>query len=374
MSLSVQLRHHFADFEVDLAFQVPSGISVMFGPSGSGKSTAIRAIAGLMRPTEAQVVLGDRILNDTASRRFIAPHKRRIGTIFQDARLFPHLSVQQNLDFGKRYAPTTVSLAEEKRVIEMLGIEHLLSRRPSGLSGGEAQRVAIGRTLIAQPEIILADEPLSALDAARKAEILPYFERLRDEADIPILYVTHNPLEMARLADRVIVLENGRVSGEGAAVDILSDPSVLPAAAGGALIEAEVVECHADGLVELRAGSERLFVPGSNCAEGRKLRLRVPPHEVMLATKRPEGFSALNVVEGRIKAMHDVNDAAVMVSLDTGAGALLAQITRRSVAGLGLTLGATCYAVIKTVAIAHDNMGFSGPNAVKGGPVTTKIT
>ncbi len=365
MSLDVAFSHRFAEFSLDMAFDVPEGITVMFGPSGSGKSTALRVISGLMRPDAGHVALGERALFDSATKTFLPPHKRSIGTIFQDARLFPHLTVRQNLNFGRRYAKTQLSKRDETQIIDMLGIGHLLTRRPEGLSGGEAQRVSIGRTLMAQPEMILADEPLSALDPARKGEILPYFERLRDHARVPILYVTHNPLELARLANRVVVLGQGQVLGQGRAADVLSDPALSPAVGSGALIEARVQTCHPDGLAELAVGSERLFVPseGMDLHVGQGLRLRIPPHDVMISRHRPEGFSALNIVEGRVCGLRDMNFASVMVCLETGAGRILAQVTRRSLAALDLKDGTPCFAVIKTVAIAHDNLGFSSVQA-----------
>ncbi|MDG1129166.1 MAG: molybdenum ABC transporter ATP-binding protein, partial [Paracoccaceae bacterium] len=215
MTLQVSLRHQFAGFDLDVAFEAPPGVTVLFGPSGSGKSTVINAVAGLLRPDRGRIVTDDLVLLDTDARRVLPPHKRRLGYVFQEGRLFPHLSVRQNLLFGRWFAPRDARGESLDRVVELLGLEHLLDRRPGALSGGEKQRVAIGRALLAAPRLILADEPLAALDETRKAEILPYFERLRDEVAVPILYVSHASAEVARLATTVVALRAGRVAAVG---------------------------------------------------------------------------------------------------------------------------------------------------------------
>jgi ABC-type lipoprotein export system ATPase subunit len=190
MTLDVGLRHAFGGFTLDAAFAAPAGITVLFGRSGSGKTTIVNAVAGLLRPNEGRIALGDAVLTDTGARVFLPAHRRRIGYIFQEGRLFPHLSVQQNLRYGAFFAPKGARREDMGRVVDLLGIGHLLDRRPGALSGGEKQRVAIGRALLSAPRLILADEPLASLDEARKAEILPYFERLRDEISVPVLAMT----------------------------------------------------------------------------------------------------------------------------------------------------------------------------------------
>mgnify|MGYP001256792612 CR=1 FL=1 len=254
MSVSVALRHDFGGFSADLAFEAPPGVTVLFGPSGSGKSTVLNAVAGLLRPDQARITIGETVLTDTATRIFLHPHRRRLGIIFQDGRLFPHLNVRQNLRYGRWFAPRGAR-SPEVSVIEMLGIGALLDRAPATLSGGERQRVAIGRALLSEPRLILADEPLSALDEDRKAEILPYLERLRDELRVPMLYVSHAPAEVARIATTVAMLEAGRIARIGPAAEVLADPAFAGRGReAGAVIVARVVTHHPDGVTELQAG------------------------------------------------------------------------------------------------------------------------
>lgn len=211
--LEVALYHRLGDFTIDIAFRTDSGATALFGPSGSGKTTVLHAIAGLLRPERGRIVFDGRVMLDTASSVFVQPYRREVGYVFQDARLFPHLTVRQNLLFGRFFAHRQrrrnggMTL---ENVVSLLGIDHILSRRPVNLSGGERQRVAIGRALLAEPCMLLMDEPLAALDAARKAEILPVLERLRDVSRVPILYVSHDVSEVSRIANNVIVMENGR--------------------------------------------------------------------------------------------------------------------------------------------------------------------
>ena len=201
MTLSVHMRHDLPDLRLEVGFDAPPGVTVLFGRSGSGKTTIVNAVAGLVRPKAGRVAIEDWVLFDIEKNLWLPPHRRRLGYIFQEGRLFPHLTVRQNLSYGRWFAPKNEQREDPGKVIDMLGIGHLLDRRPAGLSGGEKQRVAIGRALLASPRLILADEPLAALDEERKAEILPYFERLRDEVSIPILYVTHSATESCAPCD-----------------------------------------------------------------------------------------------------------------------------------------------------------------------------
>ncbi len=357
MSLSVRITHRQGGFLLDAAFEAPPGITVLFGRSGSGKTTLINAVAGLLRPEAGRIAVDGRVLFDAESGICLPPHRRRLGYVFQEGRLFPHLSVRQNLLYGRLFTPRAARREALDRVVAMLGIEALLDRRPAALSGGEKQRVAIGRALLASPGLILADEPLAALDEARKAEILPYFERLRGE--VPILYVSHSAAEVARLATSVVVLEKGRVVRQGPAAEVLADPSVTPlgARAAGALLTAVVVRHHADGLSELEAGGHRLFLPQVPQPPGTRLRLRIAAHDVILARARPEGLSALNILPGVVHEVRGGDGPGAIVSLDTPAGRLLARITRRSAEALGLAPGVTCHAVIKSVAVAPEDVG-----------------
>lgn len=357
MSLQVAITHRQGDFSLDAAFEAPPGITVLFGRSGSGKTTLINAVAGLLRPETARIAVDGRVLVDTGAGLWLPPHRRRLGYVFQEGRLFPHLSVRQNLLYGQWFTPRAARREGLDRVVALLGIEALLERRPAALSGGEKQRVAIGRALLASPLLILADEPLAALDEARKAEILPYFERLRGE--VPILYVSHSAAEVARLATTVVVLDHGRVVRQGPAAEVLADPAVTPlgARAAGALLIATVTRHHPDGLSELDAGGTPLFLPQVPQPPGTRLRLRIAAHDVILSRARPEGLSALNILPGVIHEVRAGDGPGAIVSLDTTAGRLLARITRRSAEALGLAPGVACHAVIKSVAVAPEDVG-----------------
>lgn len=355
--LSVTLRHDFGGFSVDLAFEAPPGITVLFGPSGSGKSTVLNAVAGLLRPQSARIVAQDTVLTDTDARIFLPPHRRRLGMIFQDGRLFPHLSVRQNLRYGRWFAPRAAHRTSEAAIIEMLGIGALLDRRPAALSGGERQRVAIGRALLAEPRLILADEPLSALDADRKAEILPYLERLRDELAVPMLYVCHDAAEVARVATTVVALKAGRLVRMGPVAAMLADPAMAGRGReAGTVIMARVARHHPDGVTELEANGMALFVPTLAAQPGDRLRLRVAASDVMLARGMPEGLSALNILPGTVDLVTEAG-GAVLVRLVTQAGPVLARITRRSASQLAVAPGAALTAIVKSMSHAAQDLG-----------------
>ena len=357
--LEVTVKHSFKGFTLDTAFKAPAGVTVLFGRSGSGKTTLVNAVAGLLMPDQGRIVADDWVLLDTAKGIRLRPHKRRLGYVFQEGRLFPHLTVRQNLAYGAWFAPKGAPREDLPRVVDMLGLGALLDRRPTALSGGEKQRVAIGRALLSAPRLILADEPLAALDEARKAEILPYFERLRDEVSVPILYVSHSASEVARLATTVVALDAGRVVVQGPAAEVLGDPAVRPGGTRemGAVLMARVLQHHEDGLTELDAGGLPLFLPRVRAACGTVLRIRIAAHDVILSRARPEGLSALNMLAGTVAAIRTGDGPGALVALDTKAGRILARITRRSVAALGLAEGQTCYAVVKSVAVAPEDVG-----------------
>ena len=357
--LEVRLRHSFGAFALDATFQAPPGITVLFGRSGSGKTTIVNAVAGLLRPQAGRIAIADTILSDTEMRLWVPPHKRRIGYIFQEGRLFPHLTVRQNLSYGAWFAPKDAPREDMGRVVDMLGIGPLLDRRPGALSGGEKSRVAIGRALLSAPRLILADEPLAALDEARKQEILPYFERLRDEVEVPILYVSHSASEVARLATTVVALDGGRVIAQGPAAEVLGNPAVLPAGAreAGAVLTARIARHHEDGLTELDAGGVALFLPRLAQAVGTNVRVRIAAHDVILSRDAPRGLSALNILPGHIAEIRTGEGPGALVALDTPAGRVLARVTRRSLAALDLTPGVAVHAVVKSVAVAPLDVG-----------------
>ena len=213
--LSVAVEHYFGSFRLDAAFDSTGGLTALFGRSGAGKTSLINAIAGLLRPDRGRISLDDEVLIDTERGIFVPARRRRIGYVFQEGRLFPHMNVRQNLLYGRWFAPRGGGAAEIEQIVDLLGIAPLLQRRPANLSGGEKQRVAIGRALLARPRLLVMDEPLASLDEARKTEVLPYIERLRDAAGVPIVYVSHQVAEVARLATTMVVLSEGRVAAVG---------------------------------------------------------------------------------------------------------------------------------------------------------------
>lgn len=356
MTLSVDIRQRLGTFDLHATFEAPHGVTVLFGRSGSGKTSVINALAGLSRPETGRIAVDGDILMDTDTGVWLPPHKRRLGYVFQDARLFPHLTVAQNLAYGARFAPKDATPVDRDRVIDLLGIGGFLDRRPATLSGGEKQRVAIGRALFSAPRMLLADEPLAALDEDRKAEIIPYFERLRDEFDIPILYVSHAAAEVARLATTIVVLEGGHVRRVGPAGDVLADPQITPLGPGaaGAMIETIVLEHHSDGLSELDANGLRLLIPQVDRQPGTALRVHVEAQDVMLAKTRPEGISALNILPAIVREVRMGGGPGALVQLDAGGTLILSRVTRRSVEAMDLKPGQALFAILKAVSVARD--------------------
>jgi molybdate transport system ATP-binding protein len=352
--LSVAVWHRFGDFVLDAAFDSGAGLTALFGRSGAGKSSLVNAIAGLFRPERGRIVLDGEVLTDTAGGRFVPARRRRIGYVFQEGRLFPHLSVRQNLLYGRWFAPKGGRPGEFEQIVEMLGIGALLARRPARLSGGEKQRVAIGRALLARPRLLVMDEPLAALDEARKAEILPYVERLRDAAGVPVVYVSHAIAEVARLATTMVVLSEGRVAAVGPTAEIMARIDLFPltgrAEAGGILATTVAGHDRAFGLTVLRAAAGDLRVPRLDLPVGAPLRVRIRARDVMIALQPPEGLSALNVLPGIVAELGRADGPIVEMRLDCAGEGLVARLTRRSVETLGLTPGRRVYAVIKSIA------------------------
>jgi molybdate transport system ATP-binding protein len=357
MTISVAVRHRLGAFDLDVAFEAPPGVTVLFGASGSGKTTLINAVAGLLRPDDGRIAVEDWLLLDTAARRFLPPHRRRIGYIFQEARLFPHLTVRQNLTYGRWFAPKDAPRENPSRVVDMLGIGPLLDRRPGALSGGEKQRVAIGRALLCAPRLILADEPLAALDEARKAEILPYFERLRDEVSVPILYVSHSASEVARLATTVVALRQGRVAKVGPPGEVLGDVDAMGARGAASVLSARLLAHHPDGLSELATAAGTLWLPRLDAPAGARIWVRIAAQDVILSRARPEGLSALNLLAGTVAEVRPGQGPGAMVTLEVGGERLSARITRRSAEAMGLAPGQTCHAILKSVAVAPEDVG-----------------
>ncbi|MFC7400382.1 molybdenum ABC transporter ATP-binding protein [Chelatococcus sp. GCM10030263] len=360
MTIAVDVAHAFGRFRLTARFEGEGGVTALFGRSGSGKTSLVNIIAGLLRPEHGRVVVDGVTLVDTKRRIFVPPHRRRLGYVFQEARLFPHLTVRQNLLYGRFFTPAAERPAIAP-VIEMLGIGHLLDRRPAGLSGGEKQRVAIGRALLAGPRLLLMDEPLASLDEARKGEILPYIERLRDEMRLPIVYVSHSLTEVARLATTLVVMNNGQVEAAGPTADVMQRLDLAPVADpddAGAVIETSVVAHDiAFALTRLASPAGDLLVPQVALPLGAPLRVHIRARDVMLSTRPPEGLSALNVIRGTIAEIGPAGGASVEIRLDCNGIALLARLTRRSVETLALVPGASLFAVIK--AVSFDRQGLA---------------
>lgn len=359
--LEIDVSHRFEGFDLDVSFRAPAGVTALYGRSGAGKTTLVNAVAGLLSPDRARIAVDGAVLTDTAAGVRLPPHRRRVGYVFQDARLFPHLTVAQNLAFGRWFAPRGVAGADRQRVVALLGIGPLLARRPLGLSGGERQRVAIGRALLSSPRLLLMDEPLASLDTARKDEIIPYLERLRDETDVPILYVSHAVSEIARLATTVVALAGGRVVAAGPVGEIFADPEhvrLFGVRDAGAVLTARVVaHDDADGLTELAVSAGRLFLPRLDEAPGALVRVRIEAHDVTLVRQPPVEVSTLNVLPCVVASITEGEGPGAAVALVAGEDRLLARITRRSVRTLGLAPGVACHAMLKATSVARRDVG-----------------
>ncbi|WP_134496453.1 molybdenum ABC transporter ATP-binding protein [Microvirga pakistanensis] len=361
MILDVDLRHQQGAFTLEARFQSQGRLTALFGPSGSGKTTLVNAIGGLIRPAGGRICVRGRVLVDTQQRVFVPKHRRRIGYVFQEARLFPHLNVEQNLQFGRWFTPRRERAADFRAVTELLGLGHLLKRWPSTLSGGEKQRVAIGRALLSDPHLLLMDEPLASLDEERKGEIYPYIERLRDEGNVPMVLVSHSVPEIARLATSIVVLNNGRIVASGPASDILRHTRFFPQAGpveAGALVETHVLRHEeAFGLTVLQAAAGPLTVSRLDLPVGSPVRVRLRARDVILSLTPLEGVSALNVLPGIVAALEEAGGSSVDVTLACGEDEIVASVTRKSVERLGLKVGQPVHAIIKSIAFDREALG-----------------
>ncbi|HUI21094.1 MAG TPA: molybdenum ABC transporter ATP-binding protein [Methylocella sp.] len=342
-------------FKLDVAFQSGDGITALFGPSGSGKSLTLNLIAGLMRPDRGTIKLDERILVDMEHRVFVAPHRRRIGIVFQDSYLLPHLTVRQNLRFGRWFAPPNERTIDFDAVVGTLGIERLLPRYPAKLSGGERQRVAIGRALLCCPKLLLFDEPFAALDMERKLEILPLIELLRDEFAVPIVYVSHAVEEVARLANWIVVLEGGQVKASGSPGEVLG------------LIGGETMNARFDrvsvltmkvgeanrkyDLTSLTHPSGTIWLAGQKWPAGKQVRVIIKATDVVLSILPPQELSVRSSLSGQIGSIEKEGPLALVeIDLD-GGGRLSASITRYALDELHLDRGARIIALVKTCAL-----------------------
>jgi len=347
---------NYPDFTLDVDLpMLETGVTALFGPSGSGKTTILRCMAGLERSPTGFLSVADEIWQDEQRGIFLPTHKRPLGLVFQEASLFPHLSVLENLRYGMRRAGNTKGEGFDA-MLDLLGIRALLERDPESLSGGERQRVSIARALLTRPRLLLMDEPLSALDMKRKLEILPYLERLRDELSIPVLYVSHSLDEVARLADHLVLIENGHVTANGTLMDVLTRLDLDAAFTGetGVVLETTVIEHEADGLTRLEFSGGKLTIAGHAYPIGSRLRCRIIARDVSLSLSAHTDTSILNTLSATIVAIAETDTPGhvlVQLKLMDEKTLVLARITERSRQALHLVPGLAVIAQVKSVAI-----------------------
>ena len=353
--IDVRIAKKLAAFALDVAFRAPSsGVTALFGASGSGKTSVVQAVAGGLKPDAGCIAIGERVFFDHARGIDMPIHERRIGYVFQDARLFPHLSVRGNLAYGYRRAKGERRI-ETDAVVELLGLGDLLDRRTHRLSGGERQRVGIGRALLAQPELLLMDEPLSSLDPQRKAELLPYIEGLRDQLGLPILYISHAFDEVVRLADHLVVLEEGKVVRAGPFLELAAQPELTPYV--GRFEAGSVLACTVAGhddpmrLTRLEFDGGELSVPRVALDVGMRVRVQIKARDVAISLSRPMDVSITNRLPGQLIAITRGDGPYVEVTIDVGETKLLALITGEAASRLALEPGLKVWALIKSVAV-----------------------
>lgn len=359
MSIEARFRTTLGAFELDVEASLAShAVTALFGPSGAGKTTMLRCMAGLERAPQGFFRVPDETWQDEDRKVFVPPHRRAVGVVFQDVGLFPHLTVQKNLDYGRRRAANVdrapSAAIDLDDVVDLLGIRDLLGRYPDRLSGGEARRVAIARSLLTQPRLLLMDEPLTGLDVRAKAEVMDYLERLFRRLPTPVVYVSHSLDEVARLADAMLIMEGGRITAHGSPTELLArlDLPVAHADAAGAVVEATVESHDPDyELTCLTFAGGRLTMPRRDLELGTPVRVQVQARDVSLTLEEPSATSILNVLPARITELADEASGQVLVRLAVGEATLLARVTRKSADQLGLQSGQHVYAQVKSVSL-----------------------
>lgn len=358
--LEVAIRHTLGRFKLEVEFQSDARVIALFGRSGSGKSSVLNAIAGIARPDSGRIALNGEVFQDSTQRIFAKPEARHVGYVFQDGLLFPHLTVERNLFYGAKTAQNGIA---PDRVINLLGLSALLSRQPAALSGGEKQRVAIGRALLSSPRLLLLDEPLAALDAPRKAEILQYIELLRDEFRIPIVLVSHAMEEVARLADTLVLMDDGKVVASGSVESLMGRLDLHPFTGrheAGAIIETTVgAHDETTDITTLHFPGGVLHAPGVASLPGERVRVRIRARDVALALTEPKDISMLNILPGTIAVLREDAGATVDVQVQVGEAKLIARITRHSAARLKLTPGLRIFALVKAISLDRRSVGYA---------------
>lgn len=353
MTIEARFRIDRGDFSLDVDLEIPGrGVTAIFGPSGCGKTTLLRAMAGLERTRDGYLKVGEALWQGPGY--FLAPHRRALGYVFQEPSLFAHLDVRRNLTYGLKRLGRSSPRTSLDHAVELLGIGKLLERKPQQLSGGEAQRVAIARALAVSPAILLLDEPLAALDAQLKQEILPYLESLHRELDIPVLYVSHSRDEVARLADHLVLLRDGRVQAAGPVTKLFSQLDLPLAHDPGAQTVIDATVTARDdryGLAYLEFPGGQIAVAGERLSPGNRVRLQIVARDVSLALEQPTKSSILNLLPATIDGLAEADAVQVTVRLIVGSTPLLSRITRKSVDELGLKPGLRVFAQVKTVAV-----------------------
>jgi len=361
--IDVDVTQRLGDFRLDVAFQADAPIVGLFGRSGSGKTSLVNALAGITRPLRGRIVVNGETLFDSERGIDLPPERRRLGYVFQDDLLFPHLHVEANLLYGYHRAPSSSRVIEPGHIIELLGLRRLLQRLPDALSGGEKQRIAIGRALLAQPRLLLMDEPLASLDLPRRDEVLRYIELLRDDLAIPIVYVSHSIVEITRLSDTVVLLSEGKAIAVGEVDEVMGRHDLRPQTGryeAGAVIDTVVGDHDLEyGLTTLRFDGGELIVPNVEALVGERVRVRIRARDVSLSLARPAGLSIVNVLPATLVAIDDDGGPIVEVEVRIGDTALQARITRRSCVQLGLEEGQRVHALIKAVSLDRRSVGYA---------------
>ncbi|MDP3332677.1 MAG: molybdenum ABC transporter ATP-binding protein [Methylococcaceae bacterium] len=355
--ITARFQLDYGSFQLDVDLNLPgAGVTVLFGHSGSGKTTLLRCIAGLQQAQQGFLKINGNVWQDTEHQVFLPTHKRSLGYVFQEANLFPHLTVAGNLQFGLKRIAKSSDAADLRHIVELLGIDHLLERMPDRLSGGERQRVAIARAVALNPEVLLMDEPLASLDFKRKQEILPFLSRLHQQLNIPVLYVTHSQQEVAQLADHLVILAEGRAQASGSLVETLSrlDVPLAQDREAATVWQVTIVEHEADyhlTRVEFDGGS--LSLTAIDAPIGTPLRVQIYARDVSIALEAPAATSILNVLPATITGIADDHGGQTVVRLQVGNQPLLAHITRKSAMLLGLQLDMPVYVQIKGTSILN---------------------
>ncbi|MFD0981426.1 molybdenum ABC transporter ATP-binding protein [Tropicimonas aquimaris] len=359
MMLRVEVRAE-APIPLDLAFEVGQGeLLALVGPSGSGKTTTLRAIAGLWQPAAGRVTVGGAVWLDTVRGLSLPPHRRRAGVVFQSYALFPHMSAAGNVAAAIDDLPRDARRAEAERLLGLVHLDGLGDRLPAELSGGQQQRVALARALARKPEVLLLDEPFSAVDRATRERLHEELVALRRHLAMPVVLVTHDIGEAQLLADRMLVLDRGRSIANGSTAEVMSDPAALRQLGlreVAAMLSARFVAQEEDGTSRLDSAGGPIWLPRIEAEPGQRLRMRILAHEVILSRSHPEGLSAQNILEGRVAAVTPGDGPGVMVRVAIGEDELLARVTRRAIASLALAPGDTVFAILKSMSVARDHV------------------